>query len=343
MVSIIIPAYNAEKYIKDCIQSLERQSFSDYEIIIVNDGSKDKTGEVCKALAESDKRINVITQENTGVSSARNRGIQEACGEYIMFVDADDELCPNALEELFTGINESGADLVVAGFEISGDKLRLTDIETLKKIAQKETVDNCIDQTTALRHMITIDPNNAIYGYVWRNLYKAEIIHKHGVLFDTSIKISEDYKFLVEYMMFCTKIMILPESVYIYKISETSVTTKYMRTIHEDMVRVNQWVNQNVCKKCPDVLAGYEACLANTYLSHVQNLCNQGTPFNLMKRIEKSYSVKAMYQYMPHIISAYKQKNSRKKAQIAFGMFALHLDWLYVLLFSLKAKTLVNR
>ena len=99
--SIIIPAYNAEKYIELCLDSISKQSFNDYELIIINDGSTDHTFNICNRFALNKKQIHLINKENAGVSVARNVGLQQAEGEYVLFVDADDILYPNALSTLY--------------------------------------------------------------------------------------------------------------------------------------------------------------------------------------------------------------------------------------------------
>ena len=97
-VSVIVPLYNAEKYAKRCIESVLRQTYNNYELILIDDGSKDRTGEICDHYADIDSRIKVIHKKNGGVSSARNKGLQEAQGEWITFLDADDWIEPNFLK-----------------------------------------------------------------------------------------------------------------------------------------------------------------------------------------------------------------------------------------------------
>ena len=115
-VSVIVPIYNADKYLKECIESLLNQTYTNLEIICLNDGSTDSSTKICKELSETDNRIILIEKENTGVSATRNLGLKIASGEYIMFLDADDFLEPNAIEiALNTGI-EYGAEIVQFGF-----------------------------------------------------------------------------------------------------------------------------------------------------------------------------------------------------------------------------------
>ena len=115
-ISIIVPVYNCEKYIEECVSSILAQSFSDFELILVNDGSKDGSGALCDVLALSDARIRVFHKENGGAASARNLGLDNAKGEFIAFMDADDTACPDFLERLFGAAEKNNADLVMCDY-----------------------------------------------------------------------------------------------------------------------------------------------------------------------------------------------------------------------------------
>ena len=145
-ISIIVPVYNCEKYIGTCIESIQGQTYQNLEIILVNDGSKDGSGEICRSYVVHDARIQYIEQENQGVSAARNHGIKKATGTFVMFVDADDTITNDACEKLAGHITE-GIDLILCGFKrmfYRGEHLvsqydvlpeckNLTDQETLGK------------------------------------------------------------------------------------------------------------------------------------------------------------------------------------------------------------------
>ena len=100
MISVIVPVYKTEKFLSDCIKSILNQTYHDLEVILVNDGSPDSSGQICEEYAKKDSRIKVIHQENAGVASARNTGLNLAAGEYITFVDSDDYICPQMYEEM---------------------------------------------------------------------------------------------------------------------------------------------------------------------------------------------------------------------------------------------------
>ena len=113
-LSVIIPVYNVEKYLHQCIDSVLRQTYNDYEVILVDDGTPDNSGKICDEYAKKDIRITVIHKTNGGISSARNAGLDIATGDYIMFVDSDDYLCDdNCFQKLFNKINENKYDFVI--------------------------------------------------------------------------------------------------------------------------------------------------------------------------------------------------------------------------------------
>ena len=117
MVSVIIPVYNVEKYLAACLDSVLQQTYRDLEILLINDGSTDRSGEICQEYAAQDARIRYFKTENRGLSEARNLGLRSCTGEYISFVDSDDRLHPQATEFMLQAIRETGVPLVKAGFD----------------------------------------------------------------------------------------------------------------------------------------------------------------------------------------------------------------------------------
>ena len=113
LISVIVPVYNVEKYLADCVESILQQTFRDFELILIDDGSKDRSGEICDAFAETDDRIVVVHQDNQGQSKTRNYGVLISKGEYIVFVDSDDLIFPHYLETLYKESQNSGAELVI--------------------------------------------------------------------------------------------------------------------------------------------------------------------------------------------------------------------------------------
>lgn len=212
LVSVIIPVYNVEECIARCIDSIINQTFKNLEIILVDDGSSDKSGKICDEYAQNDSRIKVIHKENGGVSSARNTGLDIANGEYIGFVDSDDYIDANMYECLVNSIEDSNCDIVVCGYhEVLNDTTR--DI----KICEKET------SITSREGILGLIEDKTYRGYLWNRLYKRELFD--GIRFPAIIVMEDLY---VNHLLFekADKIHLLDKEFYYYIRREDSVTMK---------------------------------------------------------------------------------------------------------------------
>lgn len=194
MFSIIIPAYNASRYIARCIESVKGQTFTDFECIIVNDGSKDDTLALCRSLTDGDGRFIIIDSPNGGVSAARNKGLEQARGEYLLFVDADDWVEPTLLEELSRSCN--GMDVIQFDYYEVDDGMR-----------QEIHVDSDLS--------MIIRGDGAV---VWKRAYRRALIA--DLRFDTTIKAGEDYLFSTQVFLRCQQYRHIDSCLYNYFVSE---------------------------------------------------------------------------------------------------------------------------
>jgi len=208
--SIIIPVYNVEQYLPSCIDSILRQSCTDFELILVDDGSKDKSAQICDEFAKRDKRIQVIHQENAGVSHARNMGLDAAKGDYVLFVDSDDALPENALDVYVKALKDSpSADLIVAGMrKIFEGFSRKDDFFLL------EDKDFGKDELEVFAAYLQ---DKYLFGLVCSRLYKSEIIKFHHIRFDESLWSYEDQLFFWEAITHCHTAKTLSAITYIYR------------------------------------------------------------------------------------------------------------------------------
>ena len=157
MISIIVPIYKVEKFLPKCIESILAQSYSDFELILVDDGSPDECPEICDEYAAKDQRIIVIHQKNSGVSAARNVGLKKAKGQYIGFVDPDDFIAQDMYEKMVQAVEQSAAELVICGYdyydeEYCVDEKRKYRIASDEVINQKELMKRMSDMPPTLRH-----------------------------------------------------------------------------------------------------------------------------------------------------------------------------------------------
>lgn len=210
LISVIVPVYNAEKFLRICIDSLLAQTFQDYEVVLVNDGSTDGSGKICDFYAEKDCRIYVIHQKNAGVSAARNKALEKVSGEYIFFLDSDDVLPEDAFEKLI----HADADLVI------GSVLEVDECGQLNGISQY-LPNQVLSRERALEALFD-ESQWGYQGYLWNKLYRRSIIVDQNICFDPTIQYNEDRLFLLEYLLSCSKIMLISDVVYYYRQQEKS-------------------------------------------------------------------------------------------------------------------------
>lgn len=215
-VSVIVTIYNTEKYLSRCLDSLANQTFMNLEIILVNDGSKDKCEEICRRYVDSDPRFRLINKTNGGVSSARNIGMQNARGNYIAFVDSDDYVSPDMYQILVDSINKYKGDLVVCSFfydygnKIKEEKAR----KPFGMFYQKDYF-----------FQICSDAYSFYYGVVWNKLFCRSMIQQHNISFDEKINYMEDWDFLMNYLRYANQIIKIPNHLYYYnRVNAQSIT-----------------------------------------------------------------------------------------------------------------------
>ena len=207
LVSIIVPIFNAEQYLEQCLNSLLGQSYKKFELLLIDDGSTDKSGIICDNFQLLDSRIKVFHLENGGVCKARNIGMQEAKGIYFLFVDADDILLADAVENLVEARQFSKADLIL------GNCKSITDghLKNLVDNQSQELIGNSIYKE--IKHF-------ALWGY----LFDAGLIKKHTLFFVEGLAYSEDLVFICNYLLFVSKVYLLDKDVYYYRINPNSVS-----------------------------------------------------------------------------------------------------------------------
>lgn len=236
MISVIVPVYKVEKYLRQCVESIQAQTYKDLEIILVDDGSPDKCPNICDELAKKDGRIKVVHKENGGQSTARNQGLSYATGEFIGFVDSDDTIEPNMYQTLYQLINCYQVDIAMCGCNTIDE--RSTMLATTKDIGQPLLLNQ-----NELWHEVFAELNNA----VWNKLFKASLLK--DIRFPEDIIHGEDLLFNIEYLKLCNTGVITSEPLYNYLKREGSVTKqafsskKLFEITSKDMARdiIKEW------------------------------------------------------------------------------------------------------
>ena len=205
-VSILMPAYNAEKTLAKCLESILKQNYSDFEVVIINDGSKDRTLEIAEKFSKKEQIINVFSQENKGVSAARNKALEIAKGEFFCWIDSDDFVSENHLSDLVDGIDAKLGDSVMVmqnlNFIPSNQDLEVQFIDGI--ITKKEY------------KKLFSDFNIENYGYNCGKLFNLTIIRENNLSFDPQITISEDLIFMLQYLKYVDYVHIIPGKTYHY-------------------------------------------------------------------------------------------------------------------------------
>lgn len=246
LVSIIVPIYNVESYLSECIESLLNQSYTNLEIILVNDGSTDSSGELCEKYKEKDKRICVIHKENGGLSDARNAGLLQAKGEYVIFIDSDDYVNLSMVEKLYIACQEQQADIGVCYFE------RIYDGQKPQSINDDKTPQRQLYAGRDVVKKIYQGEGESIAFNAWNKIYKKELFLNHNILYPVG-RIHEDMYTTFQLLCLAPTVVILPEALYYYRIRNSSIMTTKLTS-----------------KKCIDCLDSY-ICAIEYYSSVKDN------------------------------------------------------------------------
>lgn len=207
LVTLIIPIYNAERYLRRCLDSVAAQTFTDMEVLLMNDGSTDGSLAICKEYEERDLRFHTIDKENSGVSNTRNIAMKLARGMYLQFLDSDDWITPNATESLVRAAVEDDCDLVIADFYRVNGKHYVEKKHIKKKdvMSREEFAMEMAD-----------DPADYYYGVMWNKLYRRSIIEEHELRCDASMNWCEDFLFNLQFIRHGQRFRALQKPIYYY-------------------------------------------------------------------------------------------------------------------------------
>ena len=221
-ISVIVPIYNSVRYLRKCVESILRQTYTELELILVDDGSTDHSREQCQHYAEIDKRVVVLNQKNQGASAARNAGLKHAAGEYILFVDSDDWIEENLIETMVMKSQKYCADVVVFGWECEGNRcVRNQVVEKDILLSGREVVEKIIN-------------DDYIYGggYTFNKFWKRNILEKTQVYFDDSLFAYEDKVFAITNYLETDRIAIVTDVLYHYLVHEGSLSRPHSTDQH---------------------------------------------------------------------------------------------------------------
>ncbi len=294
-VSIIIPAYNAARRIEQTIKKLQEQTYSNFEIIIVNDGSKDGTEFVCSKLKERYRNVRVVTQENNGPGKAREKGVSLAQGEYIAFVDSDDYLAFDALKQVIRTMNAENADIVQFGYQIVDDGGMLISSHPLKKM-QYSNLQNSFGYFIAQKNCT---------NFLCNKVYKYTLFHNVKW---PKLYYSEDYAVLAQLYGKADKVITIESLLYYYVQHDENATKKPFSRKTMDQITAGQYVVNYTRSYFPEYLpeALYYLATHSARLA-VMAAHSELTYKNEMFQIAK-HTFKSSYSEMQHLLRIQKRK-----------------------------------
>lgn len=243
LISVIVPVYNSEKYLHRCIDSILSQTHTDFELLLINDGSTDNSGIICDEYAAKDSRIRVFHKSNGGVSSARNLGLDHAKGKYISFVDSDDETYPNYLSVLFQNINKCDLSYIgILKYDVA-----------LQKTGEWTHFEEQIIRIDQTDEELIVKNNLLEVGYPYGKLFHQKIIETYNIRFDERISYQEDLIFTLQYISKCKTVYVSKEYGYIWYVQPNSNSLSHRLLDWNQLILISQILKElydNLFKRC---------------------------------------------------------------------------------------------
>lgn len=325
-VSVIVPIHNAEKTLSRCVESILAQSYKNLEIILVNDGSTDRSLEICQSFVNIDNRVVVIDKNRGGVSSARNRGLRVATGDFVQFVDADDTLKLNMTEKLVEAMLKSNADGVICGYNrVSG-----------KSIQAKRPKSAICSKTLVFKDTFVELYKLAFFNAPWNKLYRRDKIKG---LFDENISIGEDLIFNLSYVTNCNKISVASDNFYNYKVaSQVSLAGKYDDSLLSTQIMLNKKVQEFFENEfgCKDFRSINEVFAKEIYYYLKKLVILSGYDRRVaLEKIKACLNNEDVKNMLSNV--------TLTDAQVAIVCALMRLKWSYAIYLFFKMKSFINK
>lgn len=321
-ISIIMPVYNCQDYVSEAIESVIKQSWKQWEMIIVDDGSNDKSGEICDKYAENDLRIRVLHCNNGGVSEARNRGILEASGEFIQFIDGDDKLKEDAMEIIIKEmeLENQEIDLIIFGYETFPKQI-------VKSIVRKMKIDS---KDAIAENFDLLFPNHLLHSPC-NKLYKRSIISQNHLVFPLDMSMGEDLMFNLAYIKCINRACVIPEVLYDYR---RNISNSLTSTFRKDMVETQFRLKKEVDK----TFGNHKVVLKQTDKMFAENFFNGLKAVSYQDGLTK-YEKKVLIDTWisnPDYLEVYFRSNLARKGMLMNYMIKTKKIDLMIFLFKIR-------
>jgi len=346
LVSVVMPIYNAEQYLSQAIDSVLNQTLKDFELILVDDGSTDKSSEMCDAYAEKDSRIQVIHQSNGGICAARNCGLEMVKSEYVAFIDNDDVYLPDLLEENYNLAKKYNADILKYGYQyIKYKKFSPACLCSSEKLAEKNLL---IVQKQGLREKYRQINDDDLLVYVWDGLFKTSVIKEHQIKFDTAFKHGhEDRVFCMQLYQHINCIIINPKVYYTHIEYKSSASMIFSVNRINDTERLLSYERQLFDElRLDDLYSSYWQERVMIYVILICKIVRSpeaqlpfSEVFSVLRGLRGKYYVKALVGSL---------ENVNYKVRLKNKMYAFFFEHNYIkiltaiLLVDRKAKYVLN-
>ncbi len=342
LISIVVPVYNAEKYLSVCIRSLQEQTWTNLEIILVNDGSQDGSGAICDSLAATDSRIRVIHKENEGVSAARNDGIVASRGCYLGFVDADDLCEPEMYERLFLGLSLHKADISLCRYNDYDGNSKLLHPEPLRAglYGRQEILHTLIADMVGVASKL---PQCAqVMGSMCRCLFKRRVAEHAPPIRLERVKMAEDLLYVIEYLGRSQTVYVDGGAFYNYRHNPNSATRGYMEGAYETITTQVSLMRELLQRmglftdEISERLSMSELYNISTCICNECHLTNKASICIILKKIKQYRQHPCFRQLSWELISRIKTKEKYFYALIKLQLY------LFILLF-VRGQTQINQ
>ena len=323
--SLIVPVYNAQPTLRRCLDSIVNQPFSDYELLLINDGSADASGDICREYADRYPAIRYFEKENGGVSSARNLGLDEARGEYILFVDSDDFVSEDYFASISDALKNKATDLLMFGYRNFGG--------IFKECDTGEFYENA---ALGIAERVSSAMRQYLFSSLWSKVFKRQIIEQHNIRFANDLAIGEDQLFIFSYAMHIASISSVESALYNVDISDgNSLSRKARPYLTKQLMEVNRrmYAAYRAAEHSPEAARHYEEALSFMTYRSAYSCCKELLKFDISPK-QRRWEIRK-------ICSLYRQENVKpvgwKCAAIALPV-RLGLSIIIDLLICAKGK-----
>ncbi len=332
LISVIVPVYNSEKYLFKCLESLRKQTFKDIEVVLVNDGSVDKSLDICKYFSKIDERFVVYNTQNMGVSHARNFGISKSNSQLINFVDSDDYVEENILEELNNALNNQKYDFSMCGYlkrkQFKTDNVEIEQFQCRKFKGKTKAF---------LENILKYYHPPILQGPCWK-LFKKSIINDNKIEFNQNMEFGEDLDFVLSYLLHSSNISCINKCLYNYRLQgDQSLSTKFNINKMEVYIQLAEKLETLEIEKSIYKSGHKENIIVNCFMSYLSELLY----FSLKNTIEYDSVVTIVrgYMYREEVSSCFKYlKQFNLKQFIFFLFFKYKRASILVYLFRIRIK-----